>query len=202
MRETPADAPGQRDQLRAERAARGEPPLPPAEEWAVVAWRLDAAGHAAGAAAAWREVLSLEGRSPRAHLGLGRALLDGGDAEGAAAALRAAAEWNRRAAETGQEPLLDDPDEDPSYPLGLAEHMAGRLDAAVEAYARAAAAFPWFAEPLLERARAELARGDRAAAAAAAREALRRARHRPGFSAQAERLLGEAGGAAPDSITM
>lgn len=200
MREFAADATGQREQLRAERAGRGERALPPAEEWCVVAWRLDAAGFAAGSAEAWRAALALEPLMPRAHLGLGRALLDLGDPDGAASSLRAALACQPGAAGLGLEPLLDDPDEDPWYPLGLAEHAAGRLDAAVEAYARSAAAFPWFAEPLLEAARAHLARGDRPAAAAAAREAIRRARHRPELRADLEGLLREAGGA-PESIT-
>jgi tetratricopeptide (TPR) repeat protein len=197
VREFAKDAAGQRDQLRAERSARAEPPLPGAQEWCVVAHRLDAAGFHAGAAEAWRAALAAEPGLPRAHLGLGRALLETGDADGAAAAFRSAEECNGLAAERGLEPLLDDPDEDTWYPLGLAEHMAGRLDAAVASYARSARAHPWFAEPVLETARAEMARGDRRAAAAAAAEAVRRTRHRPEFRADAERILAEAGGEEP-----
>ncbi len=192
MREIASDAAGQRERFRAERAARGEAPLPAAEEWCVVAWRLESAGFPAGAADAWRAALAVEPRMPRARLGLGRALLDLGEADGAAAAFRAALEAHAAAAANGMDPLLDDPDEDPWYPLGLAEHLAGRLDAAVLAYARAAEAYPWFAEPVLEAARAELARGNRPAAAAAAAEAIRRSRHRPEFRAEAERLAREA----------
>ena len=153
--------------MRAERAARGEPPLPEAGEWCVAAYRLAAAGYPGGAAEAWRRALAAEGNMPQAHLGLGRALLDLGDADDSAASFRSAEECHRLAAERGLEPLLEDPDEDPWYPLGLAEHMAGRLDAALAAYARAAKAYPWFAEPVLESVRTELARGNREVAAAA-----------------------------------
>jgi len=193
VNEYPRDAAGQREMLRAERAVRGEPALPPGQEWCVVGYRLDMAGFPEGAAAAWREALALEAGLPQAHLGLGRALLELGDAEGAVNAIRAAMEADGLAAGRGLESLLDDPDDDPWYALGMAEHLRGRLDDAVRAYERSAGRFPWFAEPVLEKARAEMARGDRAAAAAACREAIHRARHRPEFRREAERLLAECG---------
>ena len=194
VKEYPSDAAGQRAMLRAERALRKEPDLPPAQEWTVVAHRLEAAGFPEGAAVAWRSAIALEPGLPLAHLGLGRTLLDLGDADGAAASLRAAMEADRVAAAKGLEALLDDPDDDPWYPLGQAEHLRGRLDAAVEAYGKSAERFPWFAEPLLEMARAQVARGDRAAVAATVGRLLQRARHRPELRAEAERLLGECSG--------
>ena len=191
MNEFPSDAAGQREMLRAERTLRKEPALAPAAEWSIVAHRLDAAGFPAGAAEAWRAALAAQPGLPQAHLGLGRMLVELGDAEGAVASLRAALEADRVAADRGLEALLDDPDDDPWYPLGLAEHLRGRLEAAVEAYGRSAERFPWFAEPLLEMARAHIARGDRAAASAAVDGLLARARHRPELRAEAERLRAE-----------
>src|SRR5258706_2643324 len=85
MIEFASDAEGQRAQLRAERAARGEPGLAPAEEWCVVGWRLETAGFAQGAADAWRQAVALAPALPRAHLGLGRTLLALKDPDGAAA---------------------------------------------------------------------------------------------------------------------
>jgi tetratricopeptide (TPR) repeat protein len=192
-----ADAAGQRAQLRAERAARGEPALDEAQEWCVVAYRLDTAGYPAGAADAWRAALALDPAIPRAHLGLGRALLELGDGEGAAAEARAALEAHANADAKKEERLLDDPDEDPWYVLGLAEHRRGRLAEAVAAYAKSAEAYPWFPEPLFETARAELARGDRARAADAAHRALKRAKFRPELGREIEAVLRDAQGTGP-----
>jgi tetratricopeptide (TPR) repeat protein len=188
------DAEGQRAQLRSERSARGEPVLPPAEEWCVVGYRLETAGFPAGAVDAWRAALAADPAMPQAHLGLGRSLLSLGQADGAADAVRAALAAHEAAPGTGAEPLLDDPDEDPWYVLGLAEHQRGRLGDAVEAYERSARAYPWFAEPLVEAARAELARGDRDRAVHAARRALERARWRPELAREVEALIAEAEG--------
>jgi tetratricopeptide (TPR) repeat protein len=160
-----------------------------------VAWRLESAGFAAGAAEAWRAALEADPGLPQAHLGLGRALLSLRDPAGAASAARRALDAHAAAAARGAEGLLEDPDEDPWYVLGQAEHLRGDLAAAVEAYGRSAGRFPWFAEPLFEAARAEMARGDAAAAADAARRALRRARWRPGFAREIEALLGSIPGA-------
>ncbi len=192
MMEFAPDAAGQRAQLRAERGARGEPVLPPAEEWCVVAYRLETAGFPTGAAEAWRAALALVPALPQAHLGLGRSLLALKDADGAAASARAALEAHGAAASRGVEPLLDDPDEDPWYVLGLAEHLRGRLGDAVAAYARSAEAYPWFPEPLLEMARAELARGDAARAADAAHRALERAKWRPELAREVAKVLEDA----------
>jgi len=149
------------------------------------------AGRPAAAAEAYRAALRAHPRLPQAHLGLGRALLDLRDAAGAAAALAAAVEVDRRAAEHGVEPLLDDPDEDPHYLLGMAEHLRGDLAAAVAHYERSAARFPSFAEPLLEIARCRLARGERDLAAAACERILSR-RRRPSVAEEARALLAEA----------
>jgi len=192
MREFAPDADGQRAQLREERAARGEPALPGAQEWSIVAYRLETAGHPAGAADAWRAALAVDPSLPQAHLGLGRSLLALRDGEGAAAAARAALQAHEAAVARNGERLLDDPDEDPWYVLGLAEHLRGRLAEAVDAYARSAAAYPWFPEPLLEMARAELARGDRVRAADAANRALQRAKWRPDFAREVEQVLSAA----------
>ena len=183
------DARGQREMLRAERAARGEPALAPEREWCVAAYRLEAAGFPSGAADAWREALALDASIAQAHLGLARSLISLSDGEGAAAACRRAIEEDGRARAGGREGLLDDPDEDPWYCLGLAEHLCGRFDAAAEAYRRSARDYPWFAEPMYELARVEAARGDRAAAGEAARQALRRARWRPEFAREVQTLL-------------
>jgi len=183
------DARGQREALRAERGARGEPALDPPREWCVTAYRLEAAGFFEGAADAWREALALDAALAQAHLGLARALLSLSDGEGAAAACLRAIEEDGRAREGGGEALLDDPDEDPWYCLGLAEHLRGRLDAAAEAYRRSGRDYPWFPEPMYELARVEAARGDRAAAAEAARQAIRRARWRPEFAREVQALL-------------
>jgi tetratricopeptide (TPR) repeat protein len=194
LREFAPDARGQREQLRAERGARGEAALPAAAEWCIVAHRLEAAGFQKGAADAWREALEVEPRLPGAHLGLARALLALGDAAGAAKESRAALDLHPLAADAGVEPLLDDPDEDPWYTLGQAEHLAGRLDEAAAAYAKSAEKYPWFPEPLLETARVELARGRRDAAADAARKALKRARFRPDFAREVQAILSQAQG--------
>jgi tetratricopeptide (TPR) repeat protein len=185
------DARGQREQLRAERAARGEPILPPAKEWCVVAYRLEAAGFASGAAEAWGEALGIDPALPQAHLGLARALLGLGRGEDAAASCLRALEADGRARESGAEALLEDPDEDPWYCLGLAEHLRGRFGEAAAAYRRSAEAYPWFPEPMYELARAEAARGDRAAASEAARQALRRAKWRPEFAREVSALLAD-----------
>ena len=104
---------------------------------------------------------------------------------------------DREAAAAGREALLDDPDDDPWYPMGLAEHLCGRFEEAVQAYRKSAERFPWFAEPVLEMARAEMARGARAAAAEACREVIRRSEYRPEFRSEAERILAECGGPPP-----
>jgi tetratricopeptide (TPR) repeat protein len=158
-------------------------------EWCVTAYRLEAAGFPEGAAESWREALALDGSIAQAHLGLARALLSLSDGEGAAASCRRALEEDGRARESGREGLLDDPDEDPWYCLGLAEHLRGRLDDAAEAYRRSARDYPWFAEPMYELARVEAARGDHGAAGEAARQALRRARWRPDFAREVSQLL-------------
>jgi len=194
MKEFAQDASGQRAQLRAERGARGEPDLAPAQEWCVVAYRLETAGHPSGAADAWREALSLQAGLPQALLGLGRALLALGDGDGAAESCRKAVEADLAATERGLERLLDDPDEDPWYCIGLAEHLRGRLEEAIAAYARSAERYPWFPEPLLEMARAEMARGNAKAAEDAARRALKRSRWRPDFEREVQAVLKSATG--------
>ncbi len=192
MIEFASDAPGQVRQLRAQRAARGEAPLPPGEEWCVAAHRLEAAGFPRGAADAWREALGVLPGLPRAHLGLARALLALGDGNGAAAAALAALDAHSSAAERGVEALLDDPDEDPWYLLGQAEHLRGRLPEAVAAYGKSAGTYPWFAEPLVEMARAEMARGDARRAADAARRALAVLKWKPEMAREVRAILDEA----------
>ena len=192
MKEFATDAEGQRRQLRAEREARGEEPLPPGEEWTVVAHRLEAGGFHRGAADAWHEALDCRPAAPRAHLGLARALVALGDGKAAAAAALAALDANSSAAERRAEALLDDPDEDPWYVLGQAEHLRGRLVEAIAAYGRSHRAYPWFAEPLVETARAELARGEKARAADAARRALEILKFRPDTAREVRGLLEEA----------
>ncbi len=187
--EFPSGAEAQRDLLRRERAERGEPALPEEREWAVAAWRLEVAGHHAAAAEAWRRALSARAGMPQALLGLGRALLDGGDPDGAVEAFRAAAAANRDAADRGLEPLLPDPDEEPAYGIGLAEHARGRHEAALAAYAECVERHPYFPEPLLEMARCHLALGRPEEAARCCRLATERAPQRPGFREDAEALL-------------
>jgi tetratricopeptide (TPR) repeat protein len=192
MKEYAPDAAGQIRQLRTERAARGEEPLPPAEEWCIVGHRLEAAGFHRGAADAWREALAATPAQPQAHLGLCRALLALGDGNGAAAAALDALDAHDTASDRGVEPLLDDPDEDPWYLLGLAEHLRGRLPEAVAAYAKSSATYPWFVEPILETARAELARGRADRAADAARRALHMLKGRPEMAGEVRSILDEA----------
>ena len=194
MKEFARDAKGQREQLRAERGARKEPALDPAKEWCVVAYRLETAGYPAGAAEAWREALAARDGMPQALLGLARAQLSQKDGAGAAESARAALEADKVATERGLEKLLDDPDEDPWYCLGLAEHLRGRFDDAVAAYAKSAELYPWFPEPLLEMARVEMARGNAAAAADAARRALKRSKWRPEFEKDVREVLRSATG--------
>jgi len=198
MIEFARDAEGQRAQLREERAARGDVSLPELEEWLVVGNRLEAAGFAEGAADAYRNALVLNDAVPQAHLGLGRALLDSEDPDGAVDAFLAAAAADERSADTGTEALLDDPDEDPWYGVGLAEHVRGRFQDAVTAYGRCAERYPEFAEPLLELARCHLAMGEREAAARAGRLAMNAAKHRPRFCQEVEALLRDAGAVIPE----
>lgn len=192
MNEFASDARGQVGQLRAERSARGEKPLPAKEEWCIAAHRLEAAGFHRGAADAWREALAAAPALPLAHLGLGRALLALGDGDGAANSALAALDAHATAAERGVEALLDDPDEDPWFLLGQAEHLRGRIPEAVAAYAKSALTYPWFAEPLVEMARAEMARGDPARAADAARRALLVLKWRPEMAREVQAILDEA----------
>jgi tetratricopeptide (TPR) repeat protein len=192
MIEFASDAEGQVRQVRAERAARGEKPLPPVEEWTVSAHRLEAAGYPRGAADAWRKALAEAPALPQAHLGLGRALLALGDGEGAANAALAALDSHATAAERGVEALLDDPDEDPWFLLGQAQHLRGRFPEAIAAYARSVQSFPWFAEPLVEMARAEMARGGWAKAADAAKRALLVLKWKPDMARDVQAILDEA----------
>jgi len=192
MNEFASDAEGQVRQLRAEREARGEKPLPPAEEWCVTAHRLEAAGHARGAADAWRFAVASAPGIPLAHLGLARSLLALGDGDGASAAALAALDADATAEERGVEALLDDPDEDPWFLLGQAQHLRGRFPEAIAAYARSVQSFPWFAEPLVEMARAEMARGGWAKAADAARRALLVLKWKPEMARDVQAILDEA----------
>lgn len=190
MIDFPSDAVAHREFLREERAARGEPALAEAAEWLVVAFRLESAGYADGARTAYRNVLQLEPRNPKAHFGLARALLDEGAHAEALDSIENASTTDAAAVEHGQEPLLDDPDESVDYLRGLILHALGRYAEAVTAYEACAERFQYFAEVHLERARAHRALGDETAASAACAEARVRASRRPGFREEVEEFLG------------
>ncbi|MHC4820190.1 MAG: tetratricopeptide repeat protein [Planctomycetota bacterium] len=193
MIEFAPDADGQLAQMREERAARGAPSLTEVDEWLIVGNRLLVAGFGEGAVDAFRRLIELDAGVPQAHFGLGHALLDAEDPDGALKAFRNALDADAVADESGHEALLDDPDEDPWYGIGLAEHVRGNFREALAAYGRCAERYPEFPEVRFEMVRCHLALGEPGEAGRVGRDALEVARHRPRFCEELKALLSDAG---------